>query len=74
MIANNSNKIINDLFSSLLAKYWIGLETSMKSSDFGFESIDGNGMHYISNKRFIRCSGSYTSPPDSIKKINVLNM
>ena len=46
----------------------------MKGSDFGFESIDGDGMHYISSKRFIRCSGSYTGPPDSIKKINVLNM
>ena len=48
MIVNNVNEIINKFFSSPLTKYQIGLETSMKVSDFAFDSIDG--MHYKCTK------------------------
>ena len=34
MIGNNTNEIINELFSSLLTRYQISLETSMKGSLF----------------------------------------
>ena len=45
MIVNNVNEIINKFFSSPLTKYQIGLETSMKVSDFAFDS-----MHYKCTK------------------------
>ena len=41
MIGNNSNEIVNELFSSLLIRYQMVLETSMKGSDFVFDIIDG---------------------------------
>lgn len=34
LIDNDTDEIINDLFSSLLCGYQIGLEESMKSSGF----------------------------------------
>ena len=43
VIENNTNKIIYQLFSSLLTRSQIGLETLMRGSDF-FDSIDG--MNY----------------------------
>ena len=35
--SNDANKIIQNLFNSLLQKYEIGLEQSMKGSNFGFD-------------------------------------
>ena len=34
MIGNETNEIINGLFNSLLTKYQVGLEESMKDSEF----------------------------------------
>ena len=34
MIGNETNEIINGLFSSLLTKYQVGQEESMKDSEF----------------------------------------
>ena len=34
MIGNETNEIINRLFNSLLTKYQVGLEESMKDSEF----------------------------------------
>ena len=34
LTGNKANYIINELFSSLLNKYQLGLEKSMKDSDF----------------------------------------
>ena len=40
-IKNNdkADKVIEDLFQSFLSKYQIGLEISMKGSDFMFDSV-----------------------------------
>ena len=48
MTGNETNKIINELFESLLTRYQLALEESMKGSNFVFDSIDG--MHYKCNK------------------------
>lgn len=48
MIVNKTDGIINELFESFLTRYQLGLERSMKGSDFVFDSIDG--MHYKCNK------------------------
>ena len=37
MTGNNTNEIINELFSSLLRRYQIDLEKSMKGNDFAFD-------------------------------------
>ena len=39
MTGNNAIEIIKRLFSLALTKYHLGLETSMKGSNFGFDSI-----------------------------------
>ena len=35
----NANKVIKEIFESLLSRYQIGLETSMKWSDFIFDGV-----------------------------------
>ena len=39
MSYDNANQVVNELFESLLSRYQIGLETSMRESDFLFESV-----------------------------------
>ena len=36
---NDANEVVNELFESLSSKYQDNLETSMKGSDFIFESV-----------------------------------
>ena len=36
---DNANEIANELFEQLLAKYQIGVELSMRRSDFIFDSV-----------------------------------
>ena len=66
MTGNETNKIINELFESLLTRYQLALEESMKGSNFVFDSIDG--MHYKCNKISLNGVGSYIDFPDCIKK------
>ena len=39
MSYDNSNEVFNELFESLLSRYQIGLGTSMRGSDFIFDSV-----------------------------------
>ena len=39
MIYDNTDEVIEELFESLLCKYQIGLETSMRRSDFIFDCV-----------------------------------
>ena len=39
MLYDNANEVVNELFESLLSRYQIGLKTSMKGSDFIFDSV-----------------------------------
>ena len=39
MTYDNVNEVIEEVFESLLSRYQIGLETSMKESNFIFDSV-----------------------------------
>ena len=39
MSYDNANEVINELFESPLSRYQVGLETSMRGSDFIFDSV-----------------------------------
>ena len=39
MISNEEDEVMKERFQSFLSRYQIGLETSMKSSEFIFESV-----------------------------------
>ena len=39
MSYDNSNEVFNELFESLISRYQIGLGTSMRGSDFIFDSV-----------------------------------
>ena len=47
IIINKADEII-ELFQSLLSRYQIGLETSMKGSDFVFDCV--NSLYYKCQK------------------------
>ena len=53
MLDNNANEVVNELFESLLSRYKIGLETSMRGSDFIFDSFQllYHKCHKINFKR-----------------------
>ena len=42
MLCDNANEVINELFESLPSRYQAGLETSMRGSDFSFDSVKLN--------------------------------
>ena len=65
MIVNKTDGIINELFESFLTRYQLGLERSMKGSDFVFDSIDG--IHYKCNKISLNCGEAYI---DSIYRLD----
>ena len=71
MIGNDRDKIIQELFDSLLQKYQINLKQSMKDSKFIFHYI--SGVHYIFNKISISHGGSYINSPKwiSSKKVTI---
>ena len=68
MIGNNTNKIINELFSSLLTKYQINLGTSIKGSNFVFDSNDG--MCWKCHRISLNRCGMYINYSDWIKTKN----
>ena len=37
---DNVNEVVNELFESLLSRYQIGLETSLRGNDFIFNSVE----------------------------------
>ena len=39
MSCDNANKVVKELFESLLSRYQVGLETSMTGNDFIFKSV-----------------------------------
>ena len=61
-----ANDIVEILFNSLSSKYQDGLETSMKGSDFIFDSVQL--MYYKCHKANFKRGGSYIDSPDLIKK------
>ena len=66
MTYDNTNDVADELFESLLSRYQIGLETSMRGIDFIFNLVQllHCKCHIINFKR----GGSYIDSPDWIKK------
>ena len=63
---NDTNEVIDELFKSLRSRYQGNLETSMRESDFIFDSVQF--MYYKCHKVNFKCGGSYIDSPDWIKK------
>ena len=59
------NKVVNDIFESLCSKYQNNLETSMRGSNFIFDSVQL--MYYKCHKINFKRGGSYIDSPDWIK-------
>ena len=52
MINAKANKVVEELFQSLLSGYQIGMETSMKGSNFAFDCV--NLLCYKCHKKDLR--------------------
>ena len=59
-------KVVDEFFESLRSRYQGNLETSMRGSDFIFDSVQL--MYYKCHKLNFKCGGSYIDSPDWIKK------
>ena len=62
MINDKADEVIEDLFQSLRSRYQIGLETSMKGSDFVFDCV--HLLYYKCHKINPNRCGSYIDSPD----------
>ena len=62
---NDANEVVNELFEPLRPKYQDNLETSMRESDFIFDSVQL--MYYKCHKVNFKRSSSYIDSPDWIK-------
>ena len=81
---NNENEVVNELFDLLRLKYQDNLNTSMRGSDFIFDSVQP--MYYKCHKVNYKRGGSYIDSQNCIKNkkkqqqiqkmkmINVFNM
>ena len=65
MMGNETNKIIEVLFESLLQRYWVGLEGSLRGSEFIFDSV--NSLCYKLHKISLNRGGSYIDSPKWLK-------
>ena len=65
MINDKEEKVTEELFESLLNRYQIGLETSVRGSDFIFDYI--HVLYYKCHKINSNRRGSYVVSPDWIK-------
>ena len=66
MTYDNANEVINEIFELLLSMYQIGLETSMRGSDFIFDGV--NLLYYKFQKINFKLGDSYIDSPVWIKK------
>ena len=66
MIFDNADEIIREFFESLLNKYQIVLKTSVRGSDFIFDSV--NLLYYECHKINPNQNGSYIDSLDWFKK------
>ena len=56
------HEVIEELFQSLVSRYQIGLETSMKGSDFVFDCV--HLLYHKCHKRNPNHGGSHIDSPD----------
>ena len=59
---DNANEVVDKLFESLLSRYQIGLEISVKGSDFIFDSVQL--LYFKFYKIIFKRGGSYIDSPD----------
>ena len=64
----NANEIVDELFKSLLSRYQVGLEASMRGSDFIFDSVQL--LYYKRHQINVKRGRSYIDSQDWIKKKN----
>ena len=62
---SETDKIIEDLFDSLLQRYQKGLEESMRGSKFVFDNVDS--LYYKLHKISLNRGGSYIDSPKLLK-------
>ena len=62
---HNWDKIIGELFHSLLSRYQFGLETQMRGSDLIFDCV--NLLYCKCHKIYFKCGSSHIDSPDWIK-------
>ena len=65
MMRGNTNKIIRNLFNSILRRYQGGLHESMRGSEFVFDYVES--LNYIFHKVDLKRSGSYIETPEWLK-------
>ena len=65
MINDNTDEVIEELFQLLHRRYWIGLETSMKDSEFVFDCVQF--LYYKCHQIILYRGGSYIDSPDWIR-------
>ena len=65
MSHDQADKVIENLFGSLLCRYQIRLETSMKTNEFIFDC--DHLLDYKFHKKYLNCIGSYIDSSDWIK-------
>ena len=63
---DNANEVVNELFELLLSRYQIGLETSIKGSDFIIDSVQL--LYYKCHKINFKRGGTYIDSPAWTKK------
>ena len=68
---DNANEVVSELFESLFSRYQIGSETSMRGSDFIFDSVQL--LSYKCHKVNFKRDGSYVDSPDWKKKQKAKN-
>ena len=64
-MGSDTDKIIDELFKSLLQRYQEGLEESMRGSEFIFDCVDA--LYYNLNKLSLNRGGTYIDSPESLK-------
>ena len=65
VIYDKAGEVVQELFESLHSRYQIGLDASIKGSDFIFYCI--NLLHYKCCKINLKRGGSYVDSPNWIK-------
>ena len=65
LIYDNADIVSEELFQSLLSRYQIGLDTSMRGSDFIFDCV--HLLYYECHKINFKRGGLYIDSPDWIK-------
>ena len=69
MLYDNANEVVDEFFESLLSRYQSALETSMRGSDFIFDSVQL--LYYKYHNINFKRGGSYINSPDWIKKVTI---